>query len=77
MRGTAKIINSATDAEQSTLTRDQIIERATISVRRDITTYPNDYDTTLKEGDDGFIEPEYIFEDEIDQAVLVRFGIEL
>lgn len=77
MRGTVKIINSASDATNANLTRDKIIEMATISVRYDDAKYPGDYDKTLKVGEEGYIEPIDRFEEEIDQAVLDRFSVKL
>lgn len=77
MRGSANIINSQDDATSAHWTKEKIIEMATISVRHDKAVYPDDYDHTLKEGDDGWIEPEYVYEDEIDQSVLDRFGVKL
>ncbi|WP_442414626.1 hypothetical protein [Marinomonas sp.] len=61
----------------SNMTREQIINMATITVRTDKAVYPDDYDQTLKEGDDGYIEPDYQFDEQIDQAALDRFGIAL
>lgn len=77
MRGKAKIINSKEDLESTDFTHDQIVEMATITVRYDDAQYPDDYDKNLKDGDDGYIGPIYRFEDEIDQAVLDRFGVTL
>ena len=75
MRGNTNIINSKDDASVANLDKDKIIEMATISVRHDDAKYPDDYDKSLKQGDDGYIEPDYRFENEIDQAILSRFGI--
>lgn len=77
MRGKVKIINSRADFEASDFTRDQIIEMATITVRYDDAVYPDGYDTSLNDGDVGFIEPVWRFEEEINQSVLDRFGISL
>lgn len=74
MRGNAAIINSQDDAKHVGYTDEQIIAMATITVRYDDAEYPEDYDTSLKEGDDGYIEPIWRFETEIDQAVLDRFS---
>ncbi|EGR2496675.1 hypothetical protein VCSRO55_0670 [Vibrio cholerae] len=75
MRGNATIVNSKDDAEKAGLTTEQIIEMATIVVRHDDAAYPDNYDTNLKESDDGYIEPIWQFEEEINQAVLERFGV--
>lgn len=75
MQRKPKIINSATDFQKSGLSYEQIIEMATITVRYDDAQYPDDYDQSLKEGDDGYIEPILRFEEEIDQALLDRFGV--
>lgn len=77
MRGKVKIINSRADFEASDFTRDQIIEMATITVWYDDAVYPDGYDTSLNDGDVGFIEPVWRFEEEINQSVLDRFGISL
>ena len=77
MKGHVKIVNSADDLALSEWDKEKVIEMATISVRRDTSEYPDDYDAELKDGDDGFIEPEYVYNEEIDQAVLDRFGGEL
>lgn len=74
MRGNATIVNSKDDAESAGFTTEQIIEMATIVVRHDDAVYPDNYDTNLKESDDGYIEPIWRFEEEINQAVLERFG---
>lgn len=74
MRGTAKIINSAQDAKSIGLTYEQAVAAATITVRYDDAKYPDNYDKSWKEGDDGYIEPIWRFEDEIDNSVLERFG---
>lgn len=74
MRGTSKIINSAQDAKSVGLTYEQAVAAATITVRYDDAQYPDNYDTSLKEGDDGYIEPIWRFEEEINQAVLDRFS---
>lgn len=75
MRGKVKIINSRSDFEASDFTRDQIIEMATITVRYDDAVYPDGYDSSLTEGDSGYIEPVWRFEEEINQSALDRFGI--
>ena len=75
MRGKAKIVNSQDDARAANLTDEMIIEMAAISVRYDDAVYPEDYDSSLKEGDSGYIEPIERFENEIDQSVLDRFGV--
>lgn len=75
MRGQVKIVNSKADAEVAELTQEQIIEMATITVRYDDAKYPDDYDPNLKEGDVGFIEPMWRFEEEIDSGLLTRFSI--
>lgn len=77
MRGAVKIVNTQEDLVVSNMTREQIINMATITVRTDKAVYPDDYDQTLKEGDDGYIEPDYQFDEQIDQAALDRFGITL
>jgi hypothetical protein len=77
MRGNVKILNTAADLEASTRTREQVIKAATIAVRHDVAVYPDGYDTTLKEGDEGYIEPNYQYQEVIDQGVLDRFGITL
>lgn len=77
MRGAVKIVNTQEDLAVSNMTREQIISMATITVRTDLAEYPEDYDATLKEGEDGYIEPDYQFDEQIDQAALDRFGIEL
>ncbi|EGR4489269.1 hypothetical protein DDN09_17605 [Vibrio cholerae] len=74
MRGQLKIINSAADAQQAGITREQALEIATITVRHDRAVYPDDYDSSLKEGDEGYVEPIWRFEDEIENSVLERFG---
>lgn len=74
MRGQLKIINSAADARQAGITREQALGIATITVRHDRTVYPDGYDNSLKEGDDGYIEPVWEEEIVIDQAVMSRFG---
>ena len=75
MRGDTEIINSPADKEMAQLSNEKIIEMATISVRYDDAQYPAGYDTALKPGDDNFVEPIYRFEEEIDQAVLDKFGV--
>ena len=75
MRGKAKILNSQDDARVANLTNEMIIEMATISVRYDDAVYPEDYDQSLKKGDDGYIEPVYRNQIEVDQSVLDRFGV--
>lgn len=77
MRGNASIINSKDDAKKAGYTDEQIIAMATISVRYDDAEYPADYDKTLKQGDEGYVEPVWRFEEEIDQAVLDRFSIKV
>lgn len=59
------------------MTREQIIAAATIVVRHDAAAYSEDYDTTLKEGDPGYIEPDYQYEEVIDPVALERFGVVL
>ncbi|MDV2306389.1 hypothetical protein Q5N30_07415 [Vibrio cholerae] len=75
MRGTAKIINSAQDAKNVGLTYEQAVAAATIVVRYDDAKYPDNYDPSLKEGDAGYVEPIWRFENEIDHSVLERFGL--
>lgn len=75
MRGKIKIVNTKYDADKAGLTEEQIISMATIKVRYDDAAYPDNYNNTLKEGDDGYIEPIWRFEEEINQAVLDRFGV--
>lgn len=75
MRGNATIVNSKDDAQSAGYTTEQIIEMATIVVRHDDAVYPDNYDTNLKESDDGYIEPSLRFEEEVNQAVLDRFGV--
>ncbi|MBJ7540027.1 hypothetical protein [Marinomonas transparens] len=75
MRGNVNIVNSPDDLAVSQMTREQIINMVTITVRRDAAAYPEDYDTNLKEDDEGYIEPDYVYEEMIDQAALDRFGI--
>lgn len=74
MRGTSKIINSAQDAKSVGLTYEQAVAAATITVRYDDAQYPDNYDTSLKEGDEGYIEPVYEYVQQVDQSVLKRFG---
>ncbi|EKF9739680.1 hypothetical protein [Vibrio cholerae] len=74
MRGTARIINSAQDAKSVELTYEQAVAAATITVRYDDAQYPDNYDKSLKEGDEGYVEPIWRFENEIDNSVLKRFG---
>ncbi|EOW9186985.1 hypothetical protein ACN1SV_001561 [Vibrio cholerae] len=74
MRGQLKIINSSQDAKQAGITREQALEIATITVRHDRAVYPDNYDTSLKDGDEGYIEPLWEEEAVIDQAVMKRFG---
>ncbi|EGR4295570.1 hypothetical protein DDN98_17425 [Vibrio cholerae] len=74
MRGQLKIINSAADAKQAGITREQALEIATITVRHDRAVYLEDYDVSLKEGDEGYIEPVYEYVQQVDQSVLKRFG---
>ncbi|WP_114774147.1 hypothetical protein [Vibrio cholerae] len=74
MRGHLKIINSAADAQQAGITREQALEIATITVRHDRAVYPDDYDVSLKAGDEGYIEPVYEYVQQVDQSVLNRFG---
>lgn len=75
MRGNATIVNSKDDAQSAGLTTEQIIQMATITVRHDDAAYPDNYDTNLKESDEGYIEPIWRFEEKIDQAILDRFGL--
>ncbi|MBJ7536943.1 hypothetical protein [Marinomonas transparens] len=77
MRGKVKIINTNIDLEASQMTREQIIAAATIMVRYDDAEYPEGYEKNLKEGEDGYIEPVYRFEQEIDLGALDRFGVVL
>lgn len=77
MRSEIKIVNTKDDANKVRLTREQIIQMATIKVRYDDAEYPESYDQSLKEGDEGYIEPIWRFEEEVDQAVLNRFGVNL
>lgn len=77
MRGKIKIVNTKDDAVKAGFTQEQIIRMATITVRYDDAMYPDDYDTNLKEGDDGYIEPVWRFEEKVDQAVLERFSVKL
>lgn len=77
MRGSVNIVNTPTDLAASKMTREQIIAAATIVVRHDAAAYPEDYDTTLKEGDPGYIEPDYQYEEVIDPAAIDRMGISL
>lgn len=74
MRGTAKIINSAKDAKSVGLTYEQAVAVATIRVRYDDAQYPSNYDSSLKEDEEGYVSPIWRFEDEIDNSVLERFG---
>lgn len=74
MRGTSKIINSAQDAKSVGLTYEQAVAAATITVRYDDAQYPDNYDTSLKEGDEGYIDPVYEYVQQVDQSVLKRFG---
>lgn len=75
MRGVVKIVNSIDDAKAANLTDEMIIDMATVSVRYDDAVYPENYDQSLKEGDNGYIEPIARFENEIQQAILDRFDI--
>ncbi|SBS36631.1 hypothetical protein MSP8887_02659 [Marinomonas spartinae] len=75
MKGSAKILNTSDDLAMSPISREQIIKMATVKVRIDKADYPEEYDKTLKSGDDGYIEPDYQYDEKIDQAVLDRFGI--
>ncbi|WP_022940110.1 hypothetical protein [Psychromonas hadalis] len=78
MRGQTKIINTVTDKQTAGISQADIIKQATINVRYDDAIYPDDYDhMQIKEGDEGYIEPIYRFEKEIDQGVLDRFEITL
>ncbi|ELM6621476.1 hypothetical protein Q2Y23_002438 [Vibrio fluvialis] len=77
MRGNATIINSKDDAQKAGFTTEQIIDMATIAVRHDDAVYPESYNSNLKESDEGYIEPIWRFEEEISQAVLERFGVEV
>ncbi|MDA5316635.1 hypothetical protein [Vibrio cholerae] len=74
MRGQLKIINSAADAKQAGITREQALKIATITVRHDRAVYPDGYDVSPEEGDDGYIEPVYEYVQQVDQSVLKRFG---
>ncbi|EOE2081931.1 hypothetical protein ACKBF6_001662 [Vibrio cholerae] len=74
MRGQLKIINSAQDAQQAGITREQAIAAATITVRYDDAKYPDNYNPSLKEGDAEYVAPIWRFEEEIDSSVLERFG---
>ncbi|MEB5538585.1 hypothetical protein [Vibrio cholerae] len=74
MRGNAKIINSDRDAKSVGLAYEQAVAAATITVRYDKAQYPDDYDTSLKEGDEGYIDPIYEYVQQVDQSVLKRFG---
>ncbi|WP_114794232.1 hypothetical protein [Vibrio cholerae] len=74
MRRQLKIINSAQDAQQAGIARDQALKFATITVRHDRAVYPDGYDISLKDGDEGYIEPLWEEETAIDQAVMKRFG---
>ncbi|BCK29996.1 hypothetical protein [Vibrio cholerae] len=74
MRGKLSIINSAQDAQQAGIARDQALTFATITVRHDRAVYPDGYDTSLKDGDQGYIEPLWEEKTVIDQAVMKRFG---
>jgi hypothetical protein len=75
MRGQVEIINSKDDAQFGELSRDKVIEMATIVVRYDDAIYPDNYDQNLKTGDAGYVEAMDRFENEIDQAVLDRLGV--
>ncbi len=75
MRGKIEIINTATDRKIADFSDEQIIKMATTSVRYDDAVYSDNYDINLKEGDEGFIEPIFRFESEINQATLNRFGV--
>ncbi|QUX96619.1 hypothetical protein C0J08_14960 [Marinomonas sp. CT5] len=77
MRGAVKIVNTPADMAVSQMTREQIVAMATITVRTDKVVYPDGYDQALKEGDDGYIEPDYQYEEVIDQSALDRFGVAL
>lgn len=74
MRGIPRIINSQADAKTVNLSNEKLIEMATITVRHDGAVYPENYDTSLSEGDSGYIEPIWTFTEEVDQAVLDRLG---
>lgn len=74
MRGQLKIINSSQDAKQAGITREQALEIATITVRHDRAIYPDDYDSLLKDGDEGYVDPVYEYVQQVDQSVLKRFG---
>lgn len=74
MRGNATIVNSKDDAQDTGFTTEQIIEMATIVVRHDDAAYPDSYDTSLKESDDGYVEPIWRFEEEVCEAVMKRFS---
>ncbi len=75
MIGKIRIINTNADKNTSDLSDEQVIKMATGVVRYDDAIYPDNYDQSLITHDDGFIEPMYRFEDEIDQAVLDRVGV--
>lgn len=77
MRGAVKIVNTPADMAVSQMTREQIIAMATIAVRTDNAVYPDDYDKALKPGESGYIEPDYQYDEQIDQAALDRYGITL
>lgn len=77
MRGNVNIINSEADFKGSSMTAAQVIAAATITVRHDAAVYPDGYDTELKDGDEGFIEPDYQYSEVIDQGALDRFGVTL
>jgi hypothetical protein len=77
MRGNANIVNTKEDLAVSQMTREQVIAAATITVRHDAAVYPDGYNTDLKDGDEGFIEPDYQYDEIIDQAAMDRFGITL
>lgn len=77
MRGNINIVNTPADLAVSQMTREQIIAMATITVRTDKAAYPDGYDSTLVAGEEGFIEPDYQYDEQIDQAALDRFGVTL
>jgi len=75
MKGLAKILNTSDDLAMSQMTQERIIKMATIKVRIDKAVYPDDYDKNLTPTDDGYVEPDYHYDEKIDQGVLDRFGI--
>ncbi|NVK28814.1 MAG: hypothetical protein HWE14_12255 [Flavobacteriia bacterium] len=75
MKGSVKVVNTLDDLAMSEITREQIIKMATITVRTDQAVYPEGYDKNLTPVDDGYIEPDYQYDEKIDQGVLDRFGV--